>query len=403
MICACSQLIVRLIPRISAPLALVTMFSLTIGTLISAPPAAAAAFSNQYYVAETGHTFSDPFLTRWVEMDGQNTLGLPVSEPIVRSKASTQYFEFGVLTGSKNVKSAKEIKAVEVGAELIALQHDPMRLVTGRRVGSGRETAAFTPRTKPSNAKVKFEEKTGHQISGQMLGAYKKFGGAKVLGRPLSDAYDSAGKRSQWFEFGRLETGSKNRDASFGATGLELAVARGIDINEVHANGLLAFNADRFRRFLGDGTIPEANGPFSPVEIKIPAISVDAKIEQVGIDNGVMGIPADPWNVAWYPTISEPGTYTNVVMAGHKDWWNVGPTVFWNLNQLVPDEKIYLVGADGTGGTYQITKSYAVDANVNAQEIVSDHGSEMVTLITCDGAFDGEHYLQRWIVIAERI
>ena len=98
-----------------------------------------------------------------------------------------------------------------------------------------------------------------------------------------------------------------------------------------------------------------------------------------------------------------PGTFTNVVMAGHKDWWNVGPTVFWNLNQLVPNEMIYLVGKDGKGGTYRITDSWAVDANVNANDIISDKGEETLTLITCDGAFDGQHYLQRWIVRAERV
>jgi LPXTG-site transpeptidase (sortase) family protein len=207
----------------------------------------------------------------------------------------------------------------------------------------------------------------------------------------------------QWFELGRLELPSGSDNVKFGATGFELAIARGLDVGKVKSRGLPDFDSARFTRFFGDGTIPEAVGPFDPVEIKIPAINVDANVEQVAIVDGVMGIPEDPWAVGWYPTLSLPGDFTNVVMAGHKDWWNIGPTVFWDLNQLVPNEMIYLVGEDGTGATYQITESWAVDANVNAADIVSDQGAEMLTLITCDGAFDGQHYLQRWIVRAMRV
>jgi LPXTG-site transpeptidase (sortase) family protein len=382
---------------------MVLLILLLLGTLAGIRAEPAGAVSNNYYVAKTGHTFSDPFLTRWAQVDGRNTLGLPVTEPTVESKYLTQYFEFGALTGGKKTKVATKVKVVDVGTKLLVERHNPMHQVTGRRIGGERETVAFTKRDEPLNAKVEFDAKTGHQISGQILSFYKTVGGEETLGRPLSDAYDSAGGRVQWFELGRLDVPSGSDKVKFGAAGLELAITRGLDVGKVKSRGLPDFDPARFKRFFGDGTVPEAVGPFDPIEIKIPAINVEANIEQVGIVDGVMGIPEDPWAVGWYPTLSLPGDFTNVVMAGHKDWWNIGPTVFWDLNQLVPDEMIYLVGEDGTGATYRITESWAVDANVNAADIVSDQGAEMLTLITCDGAFDGQHYLQRWIVRAMRV
>lgn len=395
--------ILRFLLRLDAPLALFILITLAFGALANVPKASAGPLTNNYFVAKTGHSFADPFLTRWAGLNGMETLGLPVTEPTVESNSLTQYFEYGALTGSKKVKAATNLQVVDVGTDLLALRHDPTRLVTGRRVGGERAATAFIKRSQPSNAKVQFDANTGHQISGRILGDFMRLGGEAALGAPLSDAYVSAGNRVQWFEFGRLEVRADTGPSAFGAAGLDLAVAKGIDIGKVGSNGFPDFDPARFREYLGDGTFPEAIGPFSPVEIVIPAINVDANIEQVAIVNGVMGIPEDPWAVAWYPVISQPGTFTNVVMAGHKDWWNIGPTVFWNLNQLVPGQLIYLIAVDGSGATYQISDSFAIDANANAQDIVSDQGTEMVTLITCDGAFDGQHYLQRWIVRAERI
>ncbi|MEZ4624064.1 MAG: hypothetical protein R2843_04585 [Thermomicrobiales bacterium] len=39
---------------------------------------------------------------------------------------------------------------------------------------------------------------------------------------------------------------------------------------------------------------------FSPTRIQIPAIDVDASIEQIGIVNGSMQTPDGAWNVGWY-------------------------------------------------------------------------------------------------------
>ncbi len=79
-----------------------------------------------------------------------------------------------------------------------------------------------------------------------------------------------------------------------------------------------------------------------------------------------MDVPKDIWSVGWYSSLAKPGDRTNVVMAGHRDWWNVGPVVFWNLDKLAKGDKIYLTGKDGTGATYVVTKSWDIDATTDA-------------------------------------
>jgi hypothetical protein len=159
---------------------------------------------------------------------------------------------------------------------------------------------------------------------------------------------------------------------------------------------------DGTRAFHGDGTIPEASVPFTPVRIVIPAIGVDATIEPTPIVDRVMGIPSDPWNVGWYPSLATPGDGGNVVMAGHVDWWGVGPVVFANLASLWPGATIYVVGSDGTGASYVVTSVYAVPYNTRAAEVTGSLGVEGLTLITCTGTFNGSHYDSRLVVRAER-
>jgi LPXTG-site transpeptidase (sortase) family protein len=326
-----------------------------------------------------------------------------VTEVVDGDESRTQYFEFGALSGpSDDEVRPTELERLQAGRELLSERHDPTRLVAGRRYGSEWETAAFIRRAEPSNDKVQFDSDTGHQISGRILGYYKKHGGEDAFGRPLSDAYDIADKRIQWFEFGRLEVVNEEETGP-GVAGLDLAIVRGLDVGKLKNSGLTDFDPKRFKRYFGDGTIPEAYGPFGPARIMIPAIEVDASIEVVDVVDGQMGTPEDVWAVGWYPVISEPGNFTNVVMAGHKDWWSEGPVVFWNLNQLGPGDKIYLAGEDGRGFTYVVTESFEIDANANARLVVSDTGAESITLITCGGPFDGVEYLQRWIVKADRI
>ncbi len=350
---------------------------------------------SRFYAEETGHSLSEPFLSYWIRHDGLSQLGLPVSEPVSYLDRQAQFFQRGYLIIAERSAGSASPRVVRgrAGEELLALRHEPDRLVAGRRAGSDRATAVFS-RPAAGDAFV-----TGAAFSTFL----KRIGGDEQFGDPLSPVYVTAGFRVQWYEFGRLQQALHDETITAAPVGLELARARGLDLTGVDGEGLPRIDARRFRRFEGDETVPEAPGPFSPVRIVIPKITIDANIERVGVTDGVMDVPKDPWNVGWYAVFSRPGERTNVTMSGHRDWWGIGPTVFWNLEQLAPGDKIYLIGKDGRGATYVVTETWQVDANTDAGAVIGDVGYEALTLITCGGAFTGTEYLSRHIVRAERI
>ena len=72
----------------------------------------------------------------------------------------------------------------------------------------------------------------------------------------------------------------------------------------------------------------------TPVAIQIAKAGVDAPIETGAIIDGMMQDPTGPWVVAWYDDLAALGEGGNAVMAGHVDYWDTGPAVFYNLVEL---------------------------------------------------------------------
>lgn len=143
-----------------------------------------------------------------------------------------------------------------------------------------------------------------------------------------------------------------------------------------------------------------------PTAIVAEKAQIDAEIEVLQIVDGVMQDPTGPWVVSWYEQTAELGEPGNVVMAGHVDYWGVGPSVFYNVKDMAEGDEITLNGAD------ESIHSYAVEwiQTVGIEELTSGKISEFVgptpqqtlTLITCGGEFDyvnGE-YLSRTAVRA---
>jgi sortase (surface protein transpeptidase) len=142
-----------------------------------------------------------------------------------------------------------------------------------------------------------------------------------------------------------------------------------------------------------------------PVSIQIPKAQVDAQVETIEIVDGVMQNPTGPWVVSWYKETARLGELGNAVMAGHLDYWDVGPAVFYNITQLVKDDTIDVIGEDGEVYTYAVEWIRNYDtANAPIQEIVGPTDAENLTLITCGGPFDYANgvYLQRTVVRAAR-
>jgi sortase (surface protein transpeptidase) len=143
----------------------------------------------------------------------------------------------------------------------------------------------------------------------------------------------------------------------------------------------------------------------SPVGLTIPSAGVDAGIERLRVVDGAMQDPSGPWEVAWYDNLGTLGRLGNVVMAGHIDYWNVGPSVFYNLANVQPGDEIVVSGDDGKTYPYTVEWVRQYDSeSMPLDEVTRSTTEQALTLITCGGAFDyvNGHYLQRTVVRANR-
>ena len=367
-------------------------------SLVFATPEPTIDPESSFFIPATGQTISAPLLAWWTENDGARQLGLPITSGIETDLGSIQYFEFGAVQTLKG----DAFHRLPVGTELVAALYSPRNGTDGKHRASASPTNAFGRLSDaPSGDSVIFDETTGHAIKGRFASAYNRLGGIDTLGRPISEAYSWGPGRVQWFEYGRLT--NSGDETVISRSGRELALRRGESLAASSAGGRREVRLERYANHHGDGELDNQSSVFAPVEISIPALGVDAAVETVPIVSGVMQTPQDVWAVGWYYDLPAPGQYSNVVMAGHRDWWNVGPVVFYNLDLLVPGDAIYLTADDGTGATYQVTEVQVVDADIDAGVVVSDKGADTLTLITCGGDFDGAHYLSRVIVYSVRI
>lgn len=375
-------------------------------------PASVAAQpdSNVYYIEETGHSLGGAFLDYWMANDGLTRLGMPVTEPNPSAAGERQYFEYGVLDRGD---SDEDVSTADAGRELLAVRHQPMALAAGKRTGAEREAGAFIGQDDGTG--VTMEPATTTKLDSdwvsQLATEFETEGGADRFGNPVSDAHFARGKVVQWFADGRIEVwNSADAEATVAPVGKELALLSGVDTAEIAVGDLISISGFALAGGQQVATADEAgsgfadaSGGFAPTRIVIPAIGVDAYVEQVGIYDGAMGTPAGPMNVGWYPDISSPGTGTNVVMAGHVDYYTIGPAVFYSLGSLGAGSEIQVTGPDGQGITYAVTGSTVVGADTPAESVLGGGGGETLTLITCGGDFNGVAYDSRTIVYASRI
>lgn len=150
---------------------------------------------------------------------------------------------------------------------------------------------------------------------------------------------------------------------------------------------------------------PERFEVIAPVGLSIESAGIDAGIENLRVVNGAMQDPSGPWVVAWYENLGSLGDIANVVMAGHIDYWNVGPAVFFNLANVQEGDPIVVEGDDGLRYPYTVEWVRQFDsAAMPLDEVLGNTDEPSLTLITCGGAFDfvNGHYLQRTVVRATR-
>lgn len=141
-----------------------------------------------------------------------------------------------------------------------------------------------------------------------------------------------------------------------------------------------------------------------PVRLKIPSISVNAAIEHVGVTPaGIMGIPVDTSNVAWFSLGPKPGERGSAVIAGHFDDVNGEDAVFTNLNLLKKGDELFVENNKGEVITFVVQGSGTYDPGY-ADEVFSRNDGSYLNLITCDGVWDDvkKSFSKRLIVFTKR-
>ncbi len=315
-----------------------------------------------------------PFAETWLSI-GASILGAPVTPPIQADGHLMQYFAYGAL-----IETDGDTRRYEVGQALALASHDPDGLVQGRRSGSSSASEAFA-----ANAEQRF------QVSLGIVEGYERLGGVSRFGEPISRPATVAGQQVQWFTYGRIVWSPQATAGAQALDGWELARELGLpvarEVSPVIVELPVAIETE---------TLSPTG--FAPTRIEIPAIAVDATIEQIGIVNGVMQTPEGAWNVGWYQETSLAGGGGNAVFAAHRDWWSIGPVVFYRLNELSYGDTITVTGSDGRAATYLVTQVFAVPAGADFTPMISSGSGDEITLITCSGNWDGSGYTDRLIV-----
>lgn len=118
-----------------------------------------------------------------------------------------------------------------------------------------------------------------------------------------------------------------------------------------------------------------------PVEIIIPSIQIDLKVDPGQIKDGVWQISES--SATFLDTSAVPGSGGNTVIYGHNK-----KVIFGNLPFLSMGQKITIKTKSGKIYNYRADQKYFVGAD--RVDLVSPSSSEELTVYTCYGLFDSE-------------
>lgn len=135
------------------------------------------------------------------------------------------------------------------------------------------------------------------------------------------------------------------------------------------------------------------NAKATPSRLLIPAIGINATVEEVGILTngdfaGDMETPTQsPWtNVGWYGAGPRPGERGSAVIDGHLDDNHGLPAVFWNLRKLHVSDEVRVVMSNGKKLTFRVTRiAYYPPKAAPLQDVFGNNGGIYLNLITCAG------------------
>lgn len=141
-----------------------------------------------------------------------------------------------------------------------------------------------------------------------------------------------------------------------------------------------------------------------PIDIEIPVLDIQAKIEAVGLDDqNRMDTPKNVYNTGWYMLGVRPGEVGSALIDGHYDTPSGAPSVFYKLNKAKAGDEIYITDKNDERHTFVV---YEVNdyhyTLVPMGELVQKTAEKRLHLITCGGKWDKNEktYTNRTVVSA---
>ncbi|MBX4191929.1 class F sortase [Candidatus Parcubacteria bacterium] len=149
---------------------------------------------------------------------------------------------------------------------------------------------------------------------------------------------------------------------------------------------------------------PESRAPLkegAPIRLKIPAVGIDANVEDVGISaRGAMSVPHLYQDVGWYRYGPAPGEEGSAVIDGHVDNGFGLAGVFKHLNEIKAGDEIVVTTTAGDVH-FVVDEVATYDYHqVPTSRIFTEKGDPRLVLITCEGEWvEGEKTYDHRLVI----
>jgi hypothetical protein len=148
--------------------------------------------------------------------------------------------------------------------------------------------------------------------------------------------------------------------------------------------------------------------PSPPVALDIPAIGVHAPMLTLGLnaDGTVEVPPLESDRPGWYDGSPTPGEVGPAVILGHVDSARDGPSVFYDLEALLPGDQVDVTRADGTTVAFRVDSvAHYPKRSFPADSVYGDIDHAGLRLITCGGEFDqaARSYLDNVVVYASAV
>ncbi len=128
----------------------------------------------------------------------------------------------------------------------------------------------------------------------------------------------------------------------------------------------------------------------APTRLLIDRLDIDAPITALGVDpDGVMDVPKNVTEVAWYRFGSVPGEPGSAVLAAHVDMAKFGPGVFFEIDKLVAGDEVTIEFEDGSSKSFVVSESEEVfKSELDVDTLFAAEGVATVRLVTCGGGFN---------------